>query len=273
MRRAGLILSVGLLLGAGAPANDDVPPAPPATRPHAIISGPAEVAPGGAIFLDARGSSGKVLRWRLDRRTEPFLTFPDGGRTNAYLLIPAASPGTYRFMLAAANETIADADDLDIAIWEVVVGQGPRPPPGPPPPGPMPPPQPLPEPPAPVPPPTPPTPAPDAAAIPASTRLAVYYILDRNHRTVAQEAARTALTNPPGVAAFNIWGADIFTGYADDPLVVLLGLPPYFAKAKGGFPILLVQESTSGRVRLVRSAGENPAAILAIVKGLRGAGR
>ncbi len=240
MRSALLVALVAMLAPAAATLAD---------APKASIKGPASVAPGGTIVLDARASvADRPLRWKLEGPDVPFLTLDQDGHKGVVALVPSAPAGIYKFTLIARGIPTGELElDADAAVWIVVV----QPPVPPTPPVPIPPPQPT---------PTPPHPGP----APVAGTLHVSLIVDLDTMTGEVAALREGINVR---SAFKSLDAFYHTYPVTSPDLERLNLSA--GARKTGLPCLIVQDF-SGRILTSEKAPADETALIARVKTFRG---
>ena len=218
-----------------------------ADAPKASIKGPASVAPGGTIVLDARASvADRPLRWKLDGPDVPFLVLDQEGHKGVVALVPSAPAGVYKFTLIARGIPTGEVElDADAAIWIVVVE--PPAPPAPPAPGPTP---------TPVPVPTPPV---------TTGTLHVSLVVDLDNMTTdvatLREGVKARLALKPLDAVYRTYAVT-------SPELDRLHLTN-LAKTIG-LPCLIFQDA-GGKILASEKAPSDESGLIARVKNYRGA--
>ena len=224
-----------------------------ADAPKASIKGPASVAPGGTIVLDARASvADRPLRWKLDGPDVPFLVLDQEGHKGVVALVPSAPAGVYKFTLIARGIPAGELElDADAAIWIVVV-EPPIPP----------------APPAPNPPPAPgPVPTPTPGPTPPITlgTLHVSLVVDLDNMTADIASLREGLKARQALKPLDA----VYRTYAvTNPEVDRLHLASVAKKV--GLPCLIFQDA-SGKILTSEKAPSDEAGLIARVKTYRGA--
>jgi hypothetical protein len=220
-----------------------------ADAPKASIKGPASVAPGGTIVLDARASvADRPLRWKLDGPDVPFLVLDQEGHKGVVALVPSAPAGVYKFTLIARGIPTGEVElDADAAIWIVVVEPPVPPAPPVPTPGPAP---------VPVPGPTPPT---------AKGTLHVSLVVDLDNMTADVAALREGVKARQSLKPLDaVYRTYAVTSSELDRLHLT-----NVAKTVG-LPCLIFQDA-SGKILASEKAPSDEAGLIARVKSYRGA--